>query len=83
MKNKIYVLVTHDKLYYVTYGKPEVIKEKAIKIAEKIQKENSKIDDVKKLIKKVKDNPKENPCNAWFIHSLENIITEQSRSNQE
>lgn len=38
------------------------------------------VEKVKKLIKKVKDNPKENPCNAWFIHSLEVIITKYQRS---
>lgn len=78
MKDKIQVLSTRDKLYYVIYGDVKVIKEDAIKKAEKLQEKIRKIDEVKKLIKKVKGNPKEHPCNAWFIHSLENIMTKET-----
>jgi hypothetical protein len=44
-------------------------------------KDMEKLDDIKKLIKKVKDNPKENPCNAWFIHSLEIILTNNKKGD--
>ena len=37
-RNEIQVLETNDYLYYVIIGKPEVIKEKALKRAEEIKR---------------------------------------------
>lgn len=37
MKNEVSILVTRDKLYYVVYGEPHVIQEKAMKKAEELQ----------------------------------------------
>ncbi len=36
--NQVSVLVTRDKLYYVVYGEPEVIKSKAMNKATKLSK---------------------------------------------
>ena len=36
--NEVSVLVTHDKLYYVVYGEPEVIKSKAMSKATQLSK---------------------------------------------
>ena len=81
-KGKFGVLVTKDKLYYVIPDRlPFTIKEDVIKFAEKLNKSDKaklkKLVMIKQLIKKVKDNPKENPVNAWFIHNLETILNEK------
>ena len=44
------------------------------KLEFELKHKNEALFDIYKLIKKVKDNPKENPVNAWFIHSLDIII---------
>jgi len=50
----------------------ELIQPEIIKLQEKLEK-------IKELTKKVTDNPKEHPCNAWFIHELKQILDSQEK----
>ena len=47
-----------------------------MKLFEQNEKLQKVIDEIRKLMKKVEDNPKENPVNAWFFCSLERILSE-------
>ena len=85
LANNIQVLETDDFLYYVIFGKPDVIKEKAVKKAEQLQEKlkfylepfelRPTYQELEKIVEKLKkeyiDCDEYPPLTKWFKELLE------------